>query len=147
LAQAWKELFTIENFWEKVKVLNPEQVKYMVDKLNNHPQINIYFITAREATAGRPLVKQCINALKAIGWSDPQVIVSFQKGRLARALDLSFFLDDRAENCVEVALENHSTQVFILDKPYNRILQDKYFRTERINRLEEFTDAVLNFLV
>lgn len=142
ITKAWNTLHNMENMWETLETLNPDQVKYMIEKFNK-ANLNIYFITARIGSPGRPLLKQCINALKAQGWDDPQVIISFKKGIVAKALELDYFLDDFAENCVEVIMERPQTEVYLLDKKYNRILQDKYFHINRISRLEEFVDKVI----
>jgi hypothetical protein len=146
LDKAWRVMTEKEHFWEHAEVLNPSQVQYMCERLDKDPYINVYFITARVPAKGDTLIRQTIKSLELIGWTSPQVIVSFRKGAIARALDLRYFLDDRAENCVEVAMYHDSTKVFILDKRYNRILQDKYFKITRIKRLEEFTDQVIKEL-
>jgi hypothetical protein len=142
LDKAWQVMTEKEHFWENIEVLNPDQVRYMCDKLNNHSNVNIYFISSRVACKGDTLVRQTVKSLEKIGWTSPQVIISFNKGALARALDLKYFLDDKAENCAEVAMYHRTTKVFVLDKFYNRILQDKYFHIQRVTRLEEFTDIV-----
>jgi hypothetical protein len=143
IAQAWEYVYTIPDFYEKEKLINPAELKYMIGKLNNHPKINVYFITSRKETSGRKILQQTIYQLKLIGWDNPQVIVSFAKGGIARILDLKYFIDDRAENCAEVALYNPSTKVYVMDRPYNRFLQEKYFKITRTDSLIEFTDAVL----
>jgi hypothetical protein len=140
---AWQVMTEKESFWENIEVLHPDQVHYMCEHLNNNPQVAVYFITSRVTTRGDTLIRQTIKSLEKIGWTSPQVIVSFQKGTLARALDLKYFLDDRAENCVEVSMHCPDTKVFILDKPHNRIMHDKNFRLTRITRLEEFTNVVI----
>lgn len=141
--EAWKMCHKMDNFFELEQVLNREQVSYMVSKLNNHPKVNVYHITSRAATAGKPVIKQTITQLEGIGWSNPQVIISFSKGGIARVLDLKYFIDDRAENCAEVALYNPTTKVFVYDQPYNRFLPEQYFKITRTNSLVAFTDQVL----
>lgn len=143
IKQAWDHLLTLPDIYEREEVLLPANVKYMISKLNNHPKINTYFITARPDTNGRPIIKQTINQLKAIGWDDPQVIIADSKGGISKVLNLKHFIDDRAENCAEVALYHRPTKVYVLDKQYNRFLQEKYFGITRINNVMEFTDAVL----
>ena len=146
LDKAWQVMTEKDGFWENIEVLHSEQVKYMREHFDAHPNIAVYFITSRTATKGDTLIRQTIKSLEKVGWTSPQVIVSFRKGSLARALDLKYFLDDRAENCAEVAMSNPETKVYILDKKYNRILQDKYFKITRITCLEAFTDAVIKDL-
>jgi hypothetical protein len=142
--KAWSAVPDVENFWETLETIKLPHIQYMVEKLNNHPKVTVYFITARIPTKGNTVVKQTINALTKLGWKDPQVIVSFSKGPLASALNLKFFIDDRAENCADVAMHNRGTKVFILDKLHNRVLQDRYFGIHRVTNLTEFTDAVLD---
>ncbi len=146
LDRAWEVMTQKDNFWENIEVLNPDQVNYMCKHLNNNPKIAVYFITARVSTKGNTLIRQTIKSLEKIGWTSPQVIVSFNKAPLAEALDLKYFLDDRPENCAEVAA-NFSTKVFVMDRPYNRNLKDEEYGLIRVSRLEEFTDIVLKNLV
>ena len=141
IAAAWKKFHSTENIFLQQPVL--ENVDYMVKNLNNHPKINVYHITSRAETAGLPIIKQTIKQLENAGWSNPQVIISFSKGGVARVLDLKYFLDDRAENCAEVALYNPPTKVFLLDKLHNQYLQEKHFKVTRIKSVVAFTDAVL----
>jgi uncharacterized HAD superfamily protein len=146
LAEGWKKLQETKNFWTNLEMTNIEQVQYLIKVLDNHPSINIYFLTNRAQTVGDTVVKQSIESLKSFGWSNPQVIATTQKGAVARALDLRFFIDDMAENCAQVSLYYQAAKVFVLDKPYNRILQDNHFRIERISNLKTFADAVLKYV-
>lgn len=134
------------DFWKSLETTNADQVKYLVENLDNHPKINVYFVTNRLVTAGDTVVHQSIKSLESFGWTNPQVIVTSQKGVIARALDLKFFIDDMAENCANIALYSPSTTVFIIDKAHNRFLHAEQFGIKRIAALNPYADAVLKYI-
>jgi uncharacterized HAD superfamily protein len=47
-------------------------------------------------------------------------LISREKGLIARALRLDLYLDDRWENCFEVANLYAPCRTYLLDAPYNR---------------------------
>lgn len=79
---------------------------------------NIYFITARPGNFSKLLTEAW---LKEHGFEYiPTVLITADKGPIARGLALDVFIDDRPENCSEVWEASHKTRVFLVDAPYNR---------------------------
>lgn len=56
--------------------------------------------------------------LERVGLGDIPVIFDGDKGKVAKQLDLDYFLDDKIENCWDVA--NQGVRVALLDQPWNR---------------------------
>jgi hypothetical protein len=73
----------------------------------------------------------------------PSVIVSAKKGPIALGLDLDAFIDDKVENCVDVA--NHcglKCNVYMLNQPWNAYFTDLR-SIKRIDSVTQFLDEVL----
>lgn len=80
---------------------------------------HVYFATARPGTYAKFLTECWLDNQ---GFECPSVIICSgeRKGALCRALEATTFVDDRADNCNGVVAHSPDTEVFILDKPYNR---------------------------
>lgn len=99
---------------------------------------NIYFITARPGNFSKLLTE---NWLKENGFKFvPTVLITADKGPIARGLALDAFIDDRPENCSEVLEASHKTRVFLVDAPYNR-----HYEHEGVERVGSALEA-LNLL-
>lgn len=95
---------------------------------------DIYFITSRPGVDGK---LQSERWLEQHGYPMPTVINVLPdaaekqtgtgplKAMVAKALRLTHFIDDRADNCREVKLACPETQVFLLHHNYNRAEQEE----------------------
>lgn len=79
----------------------------------------VYIITARRETKGNSVLHQTWRWLGNHGIHGVSVIVQKNKGPLARALKLDYFLDDRPQNCEEVNNYATSCRVFLREWPWN----------------------------
>lgn len=96
----------------------------------------IYFITSRPGKYAKHLTEFWLDAQ---GFECPTVLLSTQKGPVCVGLEIDIFVDDRPENCQDVlAFCGNSTQVFLLDRPYNR-----EFDHPRISRVMSLMDPRL----
>ena len=114
----WRQIKQTKNFWEHLGKLkgtaNLEDASY---------DYQLYFITTRVPTLGKTVEEQSCAWLKNNHNVEyPQVIVTDQKGLIAKGLDLFAFIDDKPENCKNVQQGaptcRHST--YIRDQSYNR---------------------------
>jgi uncharacterized HAD superfamily protein len=118
-----------DDFW-----LSLERLPNTNQLAKREPQLEYFFITSRFSTIGLPTTYQSEMWLKQqYGLKAPFVIVSSEKGKEAAKLDLTHFIDDRAENCVEVKDAVPGCQVAVFDTTYNRHLKDP-----RILRVTDF---------
>lgn len=113
---------------------------------------NVYFITNRMGIA--PHMQSMIWLINN-GFPTPTVILSGDKGPVAKGLGLTHFIDDKPENCFEVKAASPKTRVAMLSKRYNQSAQEacrakdveivstikEFFQS--IAREEELRDAVL----
>lgn len=113
----WDHIHNTPNWWTTLKTMDGA---YSLGWLcNNH---TVYFITNRPTkTTGDSIEDQTKNWLMDSHYIEcPTVIVCKNKGALASALDLDFFLDDNVPNVTDVSLTSPRTTTFIQDAPYNQ---------------------------
>lgn len=94
-----------------------------------------YFITSR---MGKNVKLQTEEWLEEFLWPGQTVLISSEKGALCKALQLDYYVDDRAENIMDVELQSPTTKAYLLNQPWNGHIRPKY----RINDLSEFLKAI-----
>lgn len=104
----WARVRAIENFWGSLKEIEPGAVARLANAAGVHGW-DVLFITTRPATAGETTQRQSQRWLQAHGFELPSVyVVSGSRGRIASALALDAVLDDRPENCLDVATDSNA---------------------------------------
>jgi 5'(3')-deoxyribonucleotidase len=115
--ETWDNCWTDPEFWVNLDAIG--RVDKFFEQLDGL-DADIYFITAR---TGVNVKKQTEQWLEMYGFESPTVLIAYEKGPLAKALRLTHFLDDRDQNCQDVVETSTETQVFLLDRNYNRASQ------------------------
>jgi hypothetical protein len=99
----WERVQTIENFWESLSEIEPGVVARLNDLAIGRGW-EVIFLTKRPATSGATAQRQTQRWLEAHGFALPSVyVVPGSRGAIAAALALDFVIDDRLENCLDVA--------------------------------------------
>ena len=131
-SQAWEEIKKSFCFWMFLKYLpGCKRVRELVSKHD------VYFITARVETEGYSAIKQAQNwMLHNFLVTMPMVIVTHDKGPVAKALQLDYFIDDRPKNCIEVKTAVPTCQVYLKTASHNEDWVG--FAQESIKRVEDF---------
>jgi 5'(3')-deoxyribonucleotidase len=114
-------------FWGK---LNPmKEALYVLDQLTRlrFEGHHIYFITDRSGARAKFLTERW---LSLHGMNNPTVLLSSDKGPVAKGLKLDVYIDDRPKNVEEVKRSSPDTRVYVLDAPYNREFNDVVKLTE-----------------
>jgi hypothetical protein len=102
-ARLWAHVRSIENFWETLPEVEPGMVARLW-AVGVQRRWEIVFITDRPASAGDPTELQSRRWLQAHGFARPHVMVARgTRGRLAADLALQVFVDDRRDNCIDIA--------------------------------------------
>ena len=128
---------------EECTGLSRDQVKAAVDEAIQSTDIPIYkdagyylreymrdevvpFITSRSKRHNN---ETFLNLAKYFPINKLQLFCKgqFSKGRLVRGLGLKYFVDDRVSNVIEVVRENPECRVFLIDRPWNRYFDEKFF--------------------
>ena len=109
----WNHVKKIENFWTTLHELEPGIIA-RIAKTAAARQWEIIFLTTRPSTAGELTQLQSQRWLDAHGFRYPSVmVVERSRGRIADALALDAFVDDRPENCLDIAVESKAKVILV----------------------------------
>jgi uncharacterized HAD superfamily protein len=125
-------------FWRALAPLPSPQQWRALDNLSRHHQV--VFITHRWVRDNYDIHRVTCDWLNSHGVSNP--IVHFtqeKKSLLVKELNIRLFVDDRHENCEDVATATDAT-VFMPHRPYNQAFHHP--RVRRIQQLDEIFDHV-----
>jgi hypothetical protein len=109
----WTRVREIENFWFSLPEIEPGAVARLAAAAAAH-EWDVLFITTRPSSAGETTQLQSQRWLQAHGFELPSVyVVSGSRGRIATALTLDAVIDDRPENCLDVATDSNATPILV----------------------------------
>jgi hypothetical protein len=109
----WEHVESIANFWETLHEIEPGIVERL-HALAVARRWEVIFLTKRPGTAGETAQRQTQRWLEAHGFTLPSVyVVQGSRGQIAAALDLDFVIDDRPENCLEVAVDSRARPILM----------------------------------
>src|SRR4051812_23178754 len=111
--QLWDHVKKIDNFWVSLPELEPGIIA-RIAKTSVERRWEVIFLTTRPATAGELVQMQSQRWLEAHGFQYPSVyVVQRSRGKIADALHLDAFVDDRPENCLDIAVESKAKVLLI----------------------------------
>jgi hypothetical protein len=109
----WERVESIENFWESLAEIEPGVVARL-HALAAERRWEIVFLTKRPATVGATAQVQTQRWLEARGFALPSAyVVQGSRGRIAASLALDFVIDDRPENCLDVAIDSKARSILV----------------------------------
>jgi hypothetical protein len=109
----WDHVKTVENFWGGLKEMEPGIVARIAQTAIAR-RWEVIFLTTRPLVAGETTQIQSQRWLEAHGFPLPSVfVVQRSRGRIADALHLDAVVDDRPENCLDVAVESKAKPILI----------------------------------
>jgi uncharacterized HAD superfamily protein len=112
-SQLWDHVKKMENFWTTLPELEPGIIA-RIAKTAHERRWEVIFLTTRPATAGDLVQIQSQQWLAAHGFQYPSVfVVQRSRGRIADALHLDAFVDDRPENCLDIAVESKAKVILV----------------------------------
>jgi hypothetical protein len=116
-SQLWQHVAAIENFWNTLPEQEPGIIKRIADA-SRARRWEVLFITTRPPSAGDTTQLQTQRWLQAHGFPLPSVfVVQRARGKLADALQLDAVVDDRPENCLDVAIDSKARPVLVWYRP------------------------------
>jgi uncharacterized HAD superfamily protein len=111
--QLWDHVKKIENFWDTLPELEPGIIE-RIAKTSRARRWEVIFLTTRPSTAGDLVQLQSQRWLEAHGFQYPSVyVVQRSRGKIADALALDAFVDDRPENCLDIAVESKAKVILV----------------------------------
>lgn len=111
--QLWDHVKTVENFWNTLPELEPGIVARL-SEVTIRRRWEVLFLTTRPLVAGETVQLQSQRWLEAHGFPLPSVfVVQRSRGKIADALHLDAVIDDRPENCLDVAVESKAKPILV----------------------------------
>jgi hypothetical protein len=111
----WRKVDNTTNWWLYLRTL--PDTNALPEIVRNHRTI---FITNRKDGTGWPIEMQSAEWLfNFYGISNPMVVISSDKGPVAKGLDLDYYIDDRPKNVDEVLAEHPKCRTYIQTQSYN----------------------------
>jgi hypothetical protein len=112
-AQLWDHVKRIDNFWTTLSELEPGIIS-RIARTSMERRWEVIFLTTRPSTAGELVQLQSQRWLEAHGFQYPSVyVVQRSRGKIADALQLDAFVDDRPENCLDIAVESKAKVLLV----------------------------------
>jgi hypothetical protein len=109
----WDAIKATTNFWETLGETEPGIVARLHETARAR-RWEVIFLTSRPKCAGDLVQLQSQRWLERHGFTHPALfVVSTSRGRIAHALELDVVVDDRPENCLDVALDSKARAILI----------------------------------
>lgn len=113
LEALWNHVLRIKDFWATLEETEAGVVA-RISALAADRRWDVLFITTRPTAAGATTQVQSQQWLSARGFAMPSVyVVKGPRGKVAAALHLDAVVDDRPENCLDVAIESNARAVLV----------------------------------
>jgi len=111
--ETWKELCGVTDFWDTLEEIEDGAIARLAT-LADAQRWEVMFLTSRPKSAGQLVQRQSQRWLERKGFRLPSVyVVHKSRGQIADALALDVVIDDRPENCLDVALESKARAILI----------------------------------
>jgi hypothetical protein len=111
--QLWKAVCARENFWETLDEIEAGSLDRL-SRLVRERRWELIFLTSRPETSGETAQMQSYRWLVTHGFSSPSVfVVHGSRGKIAHALQLDVLVDDRPENCLDVAADSTARAILV----------------------------------
>jgi hypothetical protein len=111
--EIWQTVCARENFWESLDEIEPGALSRLYRLVQEH-RWELIFLTSRPETRGETAQAQSHRWLSAHGYLQPSVfVVHGSRGKIAASLALDVLVDDRAENCLDVAIDSTARAILV----------------------------------
>lgn len=136
----WDKIKSTRNFWLNLKRTKGVTSQNLRSLAKMH---DLVFITARVPTKGFSVQQQSAAWLSLeLGLKYPTVIEEKDKGPLASALYLDYFVDDRPKNCLEIKKAVPNCKVYLKAAGHNFGYEEPVDIT-RVKDFNEFAEIIL----
>jgi len=113
----WNAIHRTPDFWTTLKPVDARAVR-RIHEMMIRLRWEVFFITQRPSTEGQTVQRQTQRWLVAQGFDLPSVLViSGSRGAAAAAIRLDFYVDDSAQNCLDVVSESRARPLLIVPEP------------------------------
>ena len=109
----WDVVCNRENFWETLDEIEPGALARLYALVQEH-RWELIFLTSRPETEGDTAQAQSHRWLAKHGFLQPSVfVVRGSRGKIAASLGLDVVVDDRPENCLDVAIDSSARAILV----------------------------------
>jgi hypothetical protein len=111
--EIWNAVCDRENFWETLDEIEPGALARLYTLVGEH-RWELIFLTSRPETRGDTAQAQSHRWLSKHGFLQPSVfVVHGSRGKIAASLALDVIVDDRPENCLDVAIDSSARAILV----------------------------------
>jgi hypothetical protein len=111
--EIWAAVCDRENFWETLDEIEPGSLARLW-ALVTEQRWELIFLTSRPETRGDTAQAQSHRWLSSHGYLQPSVfVVHGSRGKIAASLALDVIVDDRPENCLDVAIDSSARAILV----------------------------------
>lgn len=111
--ELWDAACSRVNFWESLEELEPGALATL-SRLSRERRWEVIFLTSRPETKGDTAQAQSHRWLAAQGFEHPSVfVVHGSRGKIAASLALDVLVDDRPENCLDIAIDSSARAILV----------------------------------
>jgi hypothetical protein len=111
--ELWNAVCARENFWETLDEIEPGSLKRLYQMVREH-RWELMFMTSRPESKGDRAQLQSHRWLMKHGYETPTVmVVHGSRGKICSALALDVLVDDRPENCLDVAIDSSARAILM----------------------------------
>jgi hypothetical protein len=111
--EIWNVVCDRENFWETLDEIEPGALARLWALVQEH-RWELIFLTSRPETRGDTAQAQSHRWLSKHGYQQPSVfVVHGSRGKIAASLALDIIVDDRPENCLDVAIDSSARAILV----------------------------------
>jgi len=111
--ELWKDVCGQENWWETLAEIEPGSLARLY-RLVRDRKWELMFVTSRPETRGDTAQAQSYRWLASKGYETPSIfVVHGSRGKIAAALALDVLVDDRPENCLDVAIDSSARAILV----------------------------------
>lgn len=111
--QLWEAVCAQKNWWETLTECEPGALARLY-RLVQDRKWELMFVTSRPETRGDTAQAQSYRWLAAQGYETPSIfVVHGSRGKIAAALALDVLVDDRPENCLDVAIDSKARAILV----------------------------------
>lgn len=109
----WRRVAETADFWETLAEIERGAVARLAEIADTRGW-EVIFLTSRPRSAGRTVQRQSQRWLSEHGFPHPSAfVVHRSRGKIADALHLDVVVDDRPENCLDVALDSRAGAILV----------------------------------
>jgi hypothetical protein len=111
--ELWDAACARENFWETLEEIEPGALARL-SRLARERRWEVIFLTSRPETRGDTAQVQSHRWLSAHGFELPSIfVVHGSRGKIAASLQLDVLVDDRPENCLDIAIDSTARAILV----------------------------------